>query len=95
MERLRKKCDEASHIDSKLRGLKEKNIIELEAEVKRTVSLIERSGKHLHELIRIMYFMTAPGHRPTGKLSSPGWPLNILSSIVLPNLTREKKKNIT
>lgn len=44
MERLRKKCDEASHIDSKLRGLKEKNIIELEAEVKRTVSLIERSG---------------------------------------------------
>ena len=50
MERLRKKCDEASHIDLKLRGLKEKNIIELEAEVKRTVSLIERSGKHLHEL---------------------------------------------
>ena len=50
LERLRKKCDEASHIDSKLRGLKEKNIIELEAEVKRTVSLIERSGKHLHEL---------------------------------------------
>ena len=50
MERLRKKCDEASHIDSKLRGLKEKNIIELEAEVKRTVCLIERSGEHLHEL---------------------------------------------
>ena len=66
MERLRKKCDEASHIDSKLRGLKEKNIIELEAEVKRTVSLIERSGKHTN----YDYFMTAqgPGPPPNGKV---------------------------
>ena len=50
MERLRKKCDEASHVDSKLRVIKEKTIVELEAEVKRTVCVIKRSGKHLHEL---------------------------------------------
>lgn len=44
LERLRNKCEEAAHVESRLRALKEHGIVELEAEARRLVSIIERSG---------------------------------------------------
>jgi len=44
LERLRRKCGEAAHMESRLRLLKELDIVELEAETKRVVNIIERSG---------------------------------------------------
>ena len=45
LERLRRKCGEAAHMESRLRLLKELDIVELEAETKRVVNIIERSGE--------------------------------------------------
>lgn len=44
LERLRKKCEESAYMEARLRALKEHDVVELEAEARRVVSIIERSG---------------------------------------------------
>ena len=46
LEKLRRKCEEAAHEEARLRILKENDIVELEAEARRVVRSIERSGMH-------------------------------------------------
>lgn len=64
LERLRKKCEEAAHMEARLTVLKENDIVELTAEARRVVSIIERSGKHYMPNMKYLIVRLEPDKPP-------------------------------